>query len=149
MSELDDDCHTTAFEADILFPPEQLFSAAPIPRTIIEPDSARISRTDSSSDTAIVRLDSTQVPPFWAEAVVYRKDVRDAIAGVMVALHCRSGRLSVRPNRVQAHLTPQGLVYFSEKPMVEHPFADDDSVCYARVRLPQAVMTELASPGTY
>jgi len=61
----------------------------------------------------------------------------------MVALTCRGGRLSTRPNRVQAHLTAAGVVYFSEKPLAGHPFKEDDCVCYARVRLPQSVLSEM------
>jgi len=49
----------------------------------------------------------------------------------------------VRPNRVQAHLTEAGVVYFSEKPLSGFPFVEGDYVCYARVRLPQCVLAEL------
>jgi hypothetical protein len=141
----DEDCRTTAFVADVLFPAQELSGLAPIHRTIIEPDGARVSRCDASSQTVTVRLDSMQCPPFWAEAVVSRENVRVATAGMsgIVGVTCRGGRLSVRPNRVQAYLTEAGLVYFSEKPLAEHPFKENDCVCYARVRLPQSVLSEM------
>jgi len=139
----DEDSRTTAFVADVLFPAQELSGLAPIHRTIIEPDGARVSRCDAGSETVTVRLDSMQCPPFWAEAVVSRTDAQTAANGSMVALTCRGGRLSARPNRVQAHLTAAGVVYFSEKPMAEHPFKENDCVCYARVRLPMCVLSEM------
>jgi len=139
----DDNYITTSFTADVLFPPD--LSDVPIRRTLTEPDSARVSRCDSEATTVVVRVDSTQCAPFWAEAVVSRENVREATAGIsgIIRITCRGGRLSVRPNRVQAHLTEAGVVYFSEKPLAGYPFVEGDYVCYARVRLPQCVIAEL------
>lgn len=133
---------TASFTADVLFPAD--LSDAPIRRTLTEPDSARVSRCDSQADAVVVRVDSTQCAPFWAEAVVSRANVRAATGGTsaIVRITCRGGRLSVRPNRVQAHLTSTGVVYFSEKPMPGFPFIEGDFVCYARVQLPQCVLAD-------
>jgi len=76
----DDNYITTSFTADVLFPPD--LSDAPIRRTLTEPDSARVSRCDSEATRVVVRVDSTQCAPFWAEAVVSRENVREATAGV-------------------------------------------------------------------
>lgn len=94
-----------------------------------------------------IHASSAKCGSFWADANVTFSDAkRAAISKAPIRVKCTGGRLSDGPFRPYAHLTSDGLVAFSERLLERKPTVAgqaDLGVCYAIVRLPAELWTEL------